>query len=345
MKTETKDGLIKIASHYGNLFLAVLSVTLILFVGYLFYAKSTLMKSQDEIKSSYSEHIQKADNIYLSILNYSKEIITDIQKANSAVVVDSLIRYSLGSDKALSKDQFGTLTVIISKHFEEINKLHQQYEAKCQKDSLLLSAERALLEGQTKNLIDLHLSKVEHEYSNITIWAALLTILFLVFSFYSISKLDDLIKQGATGVEEIKSLKKDGETEVDNFKKVGDKAIFELETSINRKKTEIAQAMDESIRLFGNKITDLESNSQNAIDELNSINKIFEQQSAKLIQEFRMRLDKKYEQIEDEYSNKMTELSILITKATTSIPIDEQESVSQQSKEETPQIPEGKKGE
>ena len=56
-------------------------------------------------------------------------------------------------------------------------------------DSLRLQNERVLLENQIKSMIDLHLNKVEHEYSNLTMWAAVLTILFLVFSFYSIFKM------------------------------------------------------------------------------------------------------------------------------------------------------------
>lgn len=71
-----------------------------------------------------------------------------------------------------------------------------------------LQNERALLENQIKSMIDLHLNKVEHEYSNLTMWAAILTILFLVFSFYSIYKMDELIQQGNEGVKDIRSLKK-----------------------------------------------------------------------------------------------------------------------------------------
>ena len=74
-----------------------------------------------------------------------------------------------------------------------------------------LCNERTLLEIQTKSMIDLHLNKVEHEYSNLTIWAAILTILFLVFSFYSIYKMDELLQQGNEGVKDIRSLRKDGE--------------------------------------------------------------------------------------------------------------------------------------
>lgn len=57
-------------------------------------------------------------------------------------------------------------------------------------------------------MIDLHLTKIDHEYNNIAIWAAVLTIVFLVFSFYSIFKMDEFIQQGHQGIKDIRELKK-----------------------------------------------------------------------------------------------------------------------------------------
>ena len=76
------------------------------------------------------------------------------------------------------------------------------------------------MEGQIKNMVDLHLNKIEHEYNNITLWAAILTILFLVFSFYSIYKMDELIQQGRDGVLDIKQLKSDGEERIKDITEI-----------------------------------------------------------------------------------------------------------------------------
>lgn len=64
------------------------------------------------------------------------------------------------------------------------------------------------LEGGIDNIervLELHLNKVEHEYANITIWAAVLTILFLVFSFYSLFRLEDLKKEAEGTVDLLKN--------------------------------------------------------------------------------------------------------------------------------------------
>ena len=45
--------------------------------------------------------------------------------------------------------------------------------------------------ADVKQLVSLHIEKVDNDYTVITIWAAVLSIIFLVFSFYSIYKIEE----------------------------------------------------------------------------------------------------------------------------------------------------------
>ena len=108
-----------------------------------------------------------------------------------------------------------------------------EYEKVLKEDSLRLHNERSLVEMQTKSMIDLHLNKIEHEYSNLTMWAAILTILFLVFSFYSIYKMDELIQQGNEGVKDIRSLKKDSENLIENLEVTSKSEIEKTKNQID----------------------------------------------------------------------------------------------------------------
>ena len=142
---------------YARLFLIVLSIYTIIFMGYQIFAICNLNSSQDKIKNYYLEHIERVDSLYCKLGSNNKAIL-------STYMQDSIYN-------------------------NNIEQLYMEYEKVLKEDSLRLCNERTLLEIQTKSMIDLHLNKVEHEYSNLTIWAAILTILFLVFSFYSISLL------------------------------------------------------------------------------------------------------------------------------------------------------------
>ena len=196
---------------YGNLFLCVVSIFTMTFIGYLCFSGYVLRKSQQEIKDAYVEHIQKADNLYFDLAAYHKVMMEDVMAVNSFVFADSLLNSWWRNGRNLSDRQYADLSLLITEHFRKIESIQERYESKICRDSLRLSTERCLLEGQTKTLLDLCLNKVDHEYSNITIWAAILTILFLVFSFYSIFKMDELIKQGRDGVREISQHRRNGE--------------------------------------------------------------------------------------------------------------------------------------
>ncbi len=202
------------STSYGKLFLVVISIFSLLFIAYLFYAGHTLRSSQERIKDYYTEHINKIDSVYCGISKYNLAWITETKKISDAVLADSLVKYTLGRTKILSKAQYQNLVTVISEHFKHVDQLQECHKTKLLQDSIRLNAERVLLEGQIKNMVDLHLNKIEHEYNNITLWAAILTILFLVFSFYSIYKMDELIQQGRDGVLDIKQLKSDGEERI-----------------------------------------------------------------------------------------------------------------------------------
>lgn len=143
--------------------------------------------------------------------------------------------------------------------------LYMEYEKVLKEDSLRLYNERSLVEMQTKTMIDLHLNKVEHEYSNLTMWAAILTILFLVFSFYSIYKMDELIQQGNEGVKDIRSLKKDSENLIVSLESTSKSEIDKTRNQIDNFIKEQQKRMVQTLGYFE------EENAK----KLNEINKCF----------------------------------------------------------------------
>ena len=255
MFQKLKFGWEGIKNTYGILFLVVLLLFTILFIVHLSHSKKILLQSQKDIKDAYIEHIQEVDNLYLDILSYNKTMTGNIMAANTRMVADSLLKEVLVG-KRMSDRQYSNLVSLLSTYFTEIERCQEQYESKICRDSLRLSAERCLLEGQTKTMLDLHLNKVEHEYSNITVWAAILTILFLVFSFYSTYKVDELIKQGRDGVNDIKNLKVEGQELVENTKREVGASMYDLQQHMNENMEKIGQKTEAAFKLY-NQLNDL----------------------------------------------------------------------------------------
>lgn len=218
---------------YAKLFLIVLSLYTIVFMGYQIFAICSLNTSQDKIKNYYLDHIERVDSLYCNLGSNNKAIL-------STYMQDSIYN-------------------------NDIELLYAEYDKVLREDSLRLRNERTLLEMQTKSMIDLHLNKVEHEYSNLTIWAAILTILFLVFSFYSIYKMDELIQQGNDGVKDIRSLKKSGEDIIEKLEATSKLEIEKTQNKIDGFIVEQQQRMVQTLSYFENEST----------KKLNEINKCF----------------------------------------------------------------------
>lgn len=269
IKQESKEP--KYGSHYGKLFLLVLTIFTLSFGAFLIYANMEFCKSQENIKQSYAKHIQKADSLYWDMTTYNRECISQIANANTIILADSLIRFTLGNKQRLSLEQYNRLHGLISIHFAEIEQLHEKYDNRIQRDSLLLITERQVLDGQVKAMLDLHLNKIEHEYSNITLWAAILTILFLVFSFYSIFKMDSLVHQGIEGVNEIKQLKRDGDIAIQEIGETREKILKENDALMEKSKSELASLINSQQRILTESISALKDNVNNGYNEaLNS---------------------------------------------------------------------------
>lgn len=245
------------ASKYGILFLIVLAIFSIAFCFLLCFANREFRRSQDDIKQTYARHIQKADSMYLDMIGYNKNYISITSDFQVLGLLDS-ISQSISSKNRQSQTET-IYQSLISNRIEAVQQLHLEYDKKLQHDSLLLVVERQLLEGQMNSMLDAHLDKIEHEYSNITLWAAVLTILFLVFSFYSIFKMDELVQQGSVGLRDIRRLKEKGEEDITSIIKRG-------EESLKDSKSQLSSFIDVQQQIVSSTIDEI-SKSKSQIDQ------------------------------------------------------------------------------
>ncbi len=294
-------------TKYSTAFICVISVFILLFIVYLSYSCHSLRQSQEDIADCYAKHIEIVDSLYRDWTEYNKDVIVKSRIINDTALLDTL----LGSVD-LSSNQYKALASLLSNHYDEMESLHNKYDGKLLRDSLRLTSEHELLRGQTKAMLDIHLNRIDHEYNNITIWAAVLTILFLVFSFYSIYKMDELIKQGHDSVNEIKRIKKTGEQLVSEMRGKGDSLLSETESKIvsfiSMQETKIL----ESVKTISKKNEDSELIYQNVISSLNSSKEYFDRQSAAILDDFKNRTNALLEDKSREFNSIQQEFNDLI---------------------------------
>ena len=290
-------------TKYGTLFLWTLIGFAVVFISYLFWSHYSLKQSQEQIRKDYIAHIQKADSLYIHWTEYNKAVIQNSQKVNSAMLADSIIKLTLSNRYRLSRNQYNSLISVLNSHFAKMDSLHKQYDEKLLRDSLRLNTEREILEGQTKTMIELHLNKIEHEYSNITMWGAVLTILFLVFSFYSIYKMDELIQQGNEGVKDIKDLKKEGRQNLDQLKK-------EKEDIVNNMQGQLS----ESVAVMNDIQKKAEIQFKNATENMTSVQSGLMSNYQKVFDDFKVQINVFIEKCDENLVQKQQEFDDLVTR-------------------------------
>lgn len=320
----------KIKSSLASKYLSFAILLILVFGAFQYHAINSLKQSQNVTIEKFSEHIKKVDTCVTNLKQYALDNMIGVQNASSNIVLDSLINASVGKGKPLTESQHKVLVETINIHFSHLTKVKDDYEAKFLKDSLLLSVERTLLEGQTKSMIELHLEKIEHEYSNITMWAAILTLVFLVFSFYSMFKLEEYIKQGKDDVQHIKEIKEESITHLTKIKLQSDEIKDDITTKYN-------EALDKTLSNFKTK-------SDNVIDEYNEklqVQVSTLQSTAELeIGNYRQSLDERFELLSKSIDNKYSDIERNIKRLETSINT-YQEAISQL-KSSTPEISDNK---
>lgn len=229
-----------------------------MFIAYLSYAKYTLLTSQEDIVRNYDTHLRKVDSMYIALY---KNIQT--RTYSTTKLVDTFFvefNASLKNNQRSTVAPYNKLDIIFSKYFEKQEQTLNRFNSQIQRDSLILGAERLVLNEQVKNYVDLHLGQIENDYTNITIWAAVLTIIFLIFGFYSMFKMEHIIQQGEKSNEVIDLIKKEAENRIEQIKK--SKSSYEdqcgdIISTLNKSIIEKMENLDKEINIRIMKVDDM----------------------------------------------------------------------------------------
>jgi len=63
--------------------------------------------------------------------------------------------------------------------------------------------EQGTFQQEVKSMLDLEFNRIQHEFESLEIWAGVLTVIFLIFSFYSLFKTEQLEQQGKAALKEV----------------------------------------------------------------------------------------------------------------------------------------------
>ena len=164
---------------------------------------------------------------------------------------------------------FGFLSV---SYHNRLNRIEEIQNTDCEQISLLLNSSnmnrRAISvesgkiaesfekhEERMQSLMEMEFEKLQNDFNFISLWAGLITIVFLIFSIYSIFKTDEMLKKSEKAYEDIKS-KSDV---IDNFtKNIQKKYRSELKT-LKKESDDFIKELTQKISMLNERLVSIDS--------------------------------------------------------------------------------------
>lgn len=228
--------------HHSLCFCVVMAIIIVTYGVFLGIANSNLKRSQTRIVNCYDQ-IQKqtANNIH-AFIEQSAAHREELQSCLDKQMMCLSNAYS--SKDSLSAEK------IFTKLYADIEYLREQNACitKIASDTLSLQYRDMTSSVMSEKMLELHLNKIEHEYTNITVWASVLTIIFLIFSFFSLFKIEqsrkeieDLRRKGeedingtiANATEIFNGLRNQVNNDIDPYKKTLESLITEYQSKLD----------------------------------------------------------------------------------------------------------------
>lgn len=260
---------------------------LVLF-GIMFLSHRKYIKTQESIKYSHATHIQSVESY---IEDFNKLIEDEYEQivVNTTRILDSLNNVPRKKQGVIEKDFYaGIISSIKANSLTEASTFNHQFN--------LAQKELLLNQQNLERLLELHYAELDNQQMTLTIWAAVLSIIFLTFGFFAIFKIEESKKEAQDHLKitetkcneiigQIESNNTDLQaklTRLDNSSTSYDKKVEEINTLLNALKTSeenIKQRTEDIVQGYDN----IDSKLQDALNKIDKEYRLrFEQKEQSL---------------------------------------------------------------
>lgn len=165
-------------------FCVVLLIMFGILAGYWICSCIGLRNSQKEIVQMHANHIANVDSLFCDI---KKNLLQENEKAQATVssLLDSIAQKYPRRSWYINRALVASLENLIKTNNAKL--LASEFK----KDSILCKHETLMAHEQIKQMLSLHINKIDDDYSAIGIWGAVLSIIFLTFGFFAIFKIEE----------------------------------------------------------------------------------------------------------------------------------------------------------
>lgn len=165
-------------------FCATLLIMFCILVGYWICSYIGLRNSQKEIVQMHANHVASIDSLFCDI---KKNLLQENENAQTVIslLLDSIAQQSPQKSKYLNQALVVSMENLVKTNNAKL--LASEFK----KDSILCKHEALIAQEQIKQMLSLHIDKIDNDYSIVGIWGAVLSIIFLTFGFFAIFKIEE----------------------------------------------------------------------------------------------------------------------------------------------------------
>ena len=150
---------------------------------------------------------------------------------------------------------------------------------------------------EVKSLSELEFNRMQNEFEEIEIWTGVLTVIFLIFSFYSLFKTEQLESQSREELMRLKRIVEDGDLRLKLFDTKSETALSSLQSSADSVRNVLTDQINDV--LGKNKTDALNEFNKSAKDILEAYN----EELRKLIADNQKAMESKYNQYLNQFKS------------------------------------------
>lgn len=253
-------------------------------LGIMFLSHRKYINTQEAIKCSHTIHIQSVES-YISDFNNLIEDEYDKIVANTTKILDSLNNVPKKKQGIIEKDFYaGIISSIKANSLTDASTFNHQFN--------LAQKELLLNQQNIERLLELHYAELNNQQTTLTIWAAVLSIIFLTFGFFAIFKIEESKKeaQDHLKITESKCNKIIGEIESNNTHLQTKLSRLDESSSNYDKKVEEINSL---LKVLKTSEEDIKQRTEDVIQGYNNIDSKLQEAFNKIDAEYRLRFEQK----------------------------------------------------
>lgn len=190
-------------------FLVAIIVCLVINFVALICVNHSYKNGQERILISYKESLALIDSLQKKNEDALNRVLSEREQTIKKILSDTLV----DSIQGLCPKQKDAVRKYVRPYLE-VTTRELDVKEKIKSDP---NHEYKLLRDEIRSLLQLEFNKIQNEYEALEIWAAILTVVFLIFSFYSFFKTEKLEEDGRKSINRINEMENGARDALNNL--------------------------------------------------------------------------------------------------------------------------------